>query len=129
MGPLVIYLFAIACTVGSDLCVCGSGLRLQTTTYRPAAGVRLVRVGLGARLSANFILRRLLNGLVYQPIGFCLWRAFCEGCCFLFIFAYSSFHEFLLRGINQHFRRQLARDPDSVSLEVDLLAALTSYQA
>src|SRR5215470_13334586 len=129
MSPLVIYLFAIACTVGSDLCVWPWIAFTDNHLSSGAAGVRLVRVGLGARLSANFILRRPLNGLVYQPIGFCLWRAFCEGCCFLFIFAYSSFHELLLRGINQHFRRQLPRDPDSVSLEVDLLAALTSYQA
>jgi hypothetical protein len=59
-----------------------------------AAGARLVRVGLGARLSGNFLLRRLrpLNGLVYRPVWFCLWRVFWGRVQFLFTFTHSFFH-------------------------------------
>src|SRR5262245_21010840 len=60
-----------------------------------AAGVRLVRIRIGALLPGNSLLRRPLDGLVYQPARFCLWGDFCGGRCFFFIVIYSSFHDFL----------------------------------
>lgn len=63
-------------------------------------GAAGLRGGLGARRSGHFLLRRLHphNGLVYRPIGFCSWLAFCGGAPFLFIFVHSFFHDFHLCG-------------------------------
>ena len=73
-----------------------------------AVGVRLVRVGLGARLSGNFLLRRLrpFTGLVYRPIWFCSRRVFWGRAQILYIFTHSFFHDSPLCRVKQHFRRE-----------------------